>query len=113
MKKMLILLICISFLQITKAQINFSQRLMPSSTDLYIDNFSGSSTSPDEIDYCSGQWTIGGIPTAYRTFLMFDFSTIPAGSVINSATLNFSLNAGYHFSSDNSRKTRQRNSTVT
>ena len=63
-------------------------RLNSSSEDLYISNFPGSPTSPNEIDYCSGQWTIGGVPAAYRSFFKFDLSSIPAGSIINSASLN-------------------------
>lgn len=88
MKNGISLLVLIVCSQITLAQVSFSQRLKPSSNDVYISNFPGSPTSPDEIDFCSGQWTIGGVPAAYRTFFQFDFSSIPAGSIINSASLN-------------------------
>ncbi len=88
MKKIVLSIIAILCFHLTQAQINFSQRLKPGSSDVYVDNYSPNSNYPDEIDYCSGQWTIGGTPVAWRTFFKFDLSTIPAGSVINSATLN-------------------------
>ncbi len=88
MKKRILFVITILCFHLTQAQINFSQRLKPTSSDAYVDNYQPNSNYPDEIDYCSGQWTIGGVPAAYRTFFKFDLSTIPAGSVINSALLN-------------------------
>ncbi len=88
MKNGLSLLVSIVCSQITLAQISFSQRLKPGSSDTYVDNYQPNSNYPDEIDFCSGQWTIGGIPVAYRNFFKFDLSSIPPESVINTATLN-------------------------
>lgn len=88
MKKRILFLAAMLCFYISQAQINFSQRLKPASSDVYVDNYSPNSNYPDEIDYCSGQWTINGVPVAWRTFFKFDLSTIPPGSVINSATLN-------------------------
>ena len=88
MKKGILYALALLFCQLSQAQINFSQRLKPSSSDAYVDNYQPNSNYPDEIDYCSGQWTINGVPVTYRTFFQFDLSSIPTGSMINSASLN-------------------------
>ena len=38
-------------------------------------------------DFMSAAWTIGGVPVIYRSFIKFDFSTIPIDATIDSVKL--------------------------
>ncbi|MBL0104671.1 MAG: DNRLRE domain-containing protein [Bacteroidetes bacterium] len=88
MKKQLALLIlCLIGIQM-RAQTTVSIRLNAGDEDLYVDNYNTTGNYPNEDDYCSGAWTIGGVPAVYRNFFKFDMSAIPAGATINSAYLS-------------------------
>ncbi len=88
MKKLILFILIVFVSNISIAQISISQRLDAAGSDATVDNYNPSGNYSSEIEYCSGQWTINSIPVAWRSFFKFDLSTIPAGSVINSASLS-------------------------
>jgi hypothetical protein len=57
--------------------------------DATIDNYAPGNNHGNEIEYFSGAWTIGGIPTTWRNLFRFNqLSSIPSNAIINSASLS-------------------------
>ena len=65
--------------------------------DAYIDNWNTSGNYPDEIDFCSGAWTINGTPVIWRSFMNFDLTQIPANATIVDARLSLYYNPANTF----------------
>jgi hypothetical protein len=56
--------------------------------DASIDNYNPGNNYPNEIEYCTGSWTIGGTPVSWRALFKFNLSTIPANATIQSANMS-------------------------
>ena len=73
---------------VLNAQTTISLRLDPNGADAAVDDWYPNGNYPNETDYCSGTWTINGTQVSWRSFLKFDLSMIPPGSIVNSAHLS-------------------------
>ena len=65
-----------------------SQRLTPSSEDASVDDYFPANNTPNEIEYCTGGWTISGVPVIWNNYFKFDLSMIPSHASIQSAFLS-------------------------
>ncbi len=88
MKKLLGIITMLLFSWNTYGQTTISIKLNAGGEDATIDDFAPAQNNPNEVEYFSGSWTIGGTAVTWRNFFKFDFSALPANAVIQSAQLN-------------------------
>lgn len=102
MKKIYALLVLTLFVQLDlNAQTTVLITMDSNGEDAYIDNFNTSGNYPDEIEFCSGAWTINGTPVFWRNFMNFDLTLIPANAVITDARLSLFYAPSNEFDSVN------------
>lgn len=56
--------------------------------DASIDDYHPNQSNPNEIEYCSGSWTIFGAPVIWRSLLRFNLNCIPTNATIVDARLS-------------------------
>lgn len=88
-KKILTLFISVLFCYFLNGQTTII--LQPNGSngkDAYVDSRYNNNNYGSHVDFAAMSWTNGGVPSDARSLIDFDFSSIPAGATINSASLS-------------------------
>lgn len=88
-KLILIVLVLFTAVQPAMSQTTVVYTLNGADEDATVDDYVPNQNNPNEIEYCSGSWTIQGTPVIWRNLFRFPLNCIPANAIVEDARLSF------------------------